>query len=221
MKLLFLIFGLLILQTVFSTSGLDISQADCGSISLSEWKCFAQNGKSFAIVEAFDGGYGIGSHVKDCVANAWSAGFAHVDVYAFMCPNCAGNNPPSSAVEKLVGYLSANRVNYGMLWFDIEQCSGCWNDASSNVAFIKEAVEKAQQLGVNVGIYSSEGEWSATVGSSSAFSNLPLWYAHYDGEPNFNDQWAYSFGGWSSPAMKQYYDSSSVCYSNVDVDWYP
>jgi hypothetical protein len=55
------------------------------------------------------------------VADAWNAGLAHVDVYAFMCPNCAGNNPPSSAVSSIVNYLSSHGVRYGQLWFDVER----------------------------------------------------------------------------------------------------
>ena len=53
---------------------------------------------------------------------------AHVDVYAFMCPNCRGNNPGSEAVDRIVQGLQG--ITYGQLWFDIEQCDGCWNDLS-------------------------------------------------------------------------------------------
>jgi hypothetical protein len=38
-------------------------------------------------------------------------------------------------------------LRFGQLWFDIEQCSGCWNDAASNVAFIQRAVNKAVSMG--------------------------------------------------------------------------
>jgi len=31
---------------------------------------------------------------------------------------------------------------YGMLWFDVEQCSGCWNDADSNADFLAGAVNQ-------------------------------------------------------------------------------
>lgn len=65
---------------------------------------------------------------------------------------------------------------------------------------------------------------SVTVGQNTrGFPGLPLWYAHYDNVPSFSDSWAYEFGGWSSPAMKQYYDSDSgPCgVSYIDVNWYP
>ncbi len=101
--------------------------------------------------------------------------------------------------------------------------------------------------GVSIGMYSSEGEWPMTVGAGcTAFTNLPLWYAvrssvflfffpfyacpvfngsvfvqHYDGNPDFSDG-LYQFGGWTSPAMKQFDDSASnSCGLSVDRNWYP
>ncbi len=53
-----------------------------------------------------------------------------------------------------------------------------------------------------------------TVGGDHA-----LWYAHYDGNPSFSD--FSPFGGWSSPAMKQYTGTSTVCGFGVDDNWYP
>lgn len=66
--------------------------------------------------------------IGKCVDNAWHgrfsfmnrfdyvAGMAHVDVYAFMCPNCDGNYPASSAIDTIVNYLHGHNVQYGMLW---------------------------------------------------------------------------------------------------------
>jgi hypothetical protein len=45
----------------------------------------------------------------------------------------------------------------------------------------------ASNLGMSVGVYSSEYEWSATVGEScTSLNGYPLWYAHYDGDPSFD-----------------------------------
>ncbi|KAJ3447335.1 lysozyme protein [Anaeramoeba flamelloides] len=216
---LFVIFALLYIETE-STLGLDISTTDCGEITLDQWKCHVNEGKEFAIVEAFRGGYQIGEHLVECVANAWKAGMKHVDVYVFMCPNCRGNNPPETAVKTIVNYLSEHNVKYGMMWFDIELCTGCWNSASENAQWIKRAVDQAKSMGVNVGIYSSHYEWGATVGSYEGFKDLPQWYAHYDNNPSFSDSWAYQYGGWTKPSIKQYNDHSTNCYTNVDVDYY-
>ncbi len=103
---------------------------------------------------------------------------AHVDVYIFMCPNCYNNNPPYQITQTIIYNLRNESVKFGMLWFDIEQCDGCWNDLSGNCNWMQQAVQGAADLGLNIGIYSSDYEWGATVGSCAAFSGkYPLWYA--------------------------------------------
>jgi len=158
-------------------------------------------------------------NIATCVANAWSAGMQAVDVYVFMCPNCKGNSDPANVTATIVESLQSQNVQYNTMWFDVEQCNGCWNDASSNTAYLQTAVGQAQSMNVNVGIYSSKYEWAQTVGTSEDFSNLPLWYAHYDGQENFNDTSSYSFGGWTSPNTKQYAENGPC--TNVDLDYRP
>jgi len=203
--------------------GIDISLAQCeDGVTQAQWNSIVSQGHSFAIIEAWDGGFTYNSKIAQCVSNAWSGGMKHVDVYAFLCPNCQGNNPPTDAIERLVNNLRSQNVRFGTLWFDVEQCQGCWNDVSSNAGFLYSAVQKATSMGITVGIYSSSYEWGQTVGSYSGLNKFPLWYAHYDGEPNFSDSSAYSFGGWSHPSMKQFADYCGNCDGvNADSNWYP
>ena len=44
-------------------------------------------------------------------------------------------------------------------------------------------------------------------------------YAHYDNLPSFSDFTA--FGGWSTPAIKQYMGDKTSCGVGVDYNWYP
>ena len=172
-------FALLIsAPNVHAAQGIDMSQFICEKLSLQDWQCMVNNGKSFAIIQAWCGGYQYGNAVAQCVSNAWAAGMAHIDVYAFMCPNCNGNNPCASAVNTLLDRLSSDGVQYGQLWFDVEDCDGCWNDVASNVAFVKECVSAAQARGVTVGIYTSYYEWQTVTGMATDFDNLQLWYAN-------------------------------------------
>jgi hypothetical protein len=198
----------------------------CGSMSQYDWDCFVNAGYSFAIIQTWQGGYGFDSNIANCVNDAWAAGMAHVDVYAFLCPNCNYNYPASSAINSLLSSLNNAGLtpgsDFGMLWFDVEQCSGCWNDADSNAAFLQDGVNQAVSDGLNIGIYSSEYEWGATVGYSEGFTSFPLWYAHYDDNPSFSDTSYYQFGGWTSPAIKQFTDQQpSQCSTDADQDWYP
>jgi len=191
----------------------------CTSVSFS---CLKKDGYVFAIIQTWAGGYGYNSDIKTCTDNAWNAGMDHVDVYIFMCPECQGNSDPSTVVSTVHNNLKNEKVKYGMIWFDVEQCTGCWNsDLSSNANYIKTAANEAGSLGINYGIYSSEYEWSATVGDYTGLSSRPLWYAHYNGQQNFDDTSDYTFGGWKTPAMKQYNDYGPSSCGTVDVDWYP
>jgi hypothetical protein len=92
---------------------------------------------TFLIVQAWDGGYTFNSNLATCVNQAWAAGMSHIDVYGFFCPNCQGNYDPASAISSLVSSINSVGLSFGtatgqghigMLWIDVEQCSGCWND---------------------------------------------------------------------------------------------
>jgi len=76
-----------------------------------------------------------------------------------------------------------------------------------------------------LGVYSSLYSWESVMGSQSAntplLQALPVWYAHYDGNANFNDAAYYKFGGYTKPSIKQYVGDTSRCGLNVDLDWYP
>jgi len=205
--------------------GIDLSAVDSQNAGLSNFQCWVRNGFTFAIIQVWVGGiYHPNPKTAQVVADAWAAGMDAVDVYVWMCPNCQDNNPPESVADKIKAYLVDNKVKYGMLWFDVELCDNdpsCWNDPASNAAWLLRAVKRAAQIGLKVGIYSQNWEWLHTVGGSTAFNQWPLWYANWDGKLNFDDG-AYKFGGWSSPAMKQYYDHGPAdCGIDVDLDWHP
>merc|ERR1711916_130595 len=113
-------------------------------------------------------------------------------------------------------------VRFGQIWLDVEQCEGCWHlFKDDNCAFVKSMASVYTGAGYTVGVYASQTEWDATVGSSCDMSQYPLWYPHYDGSANFDD--FTPFGGWSKPAMKQYSDGNGndICGISVDLNWYP
>jgi len=121
-----------------------------------------------------------------------------------------------------------DKVSYGMIWMDVETnpSSGCsWSSysGSSNCDYIQDLVNAVKAKGGVPGIYASQYMWSTIVGSTygcTSVSNVPLWYAHYDNSPSFSDWSSVSFGGWSSPAMKQYAGDAYMCSTDVDKDYY-
>eukprot|EP01084_Bolivina_argentea_P027494 51105_1 len=118
-------------------------------------------------------------------------------------------------------------ATYGMIWMDIENnpSSGCgWGkDYSSNCEYLQQLLSAVVAKGKKPGVYSSLGEWEQVMGSKggcTAVKNYPLWYAHYDGNPSFSDWSSMQFGGWSSPAMKQFQGTTTKCSTGVDLNWY-
>eukprot|EP00026_Physarum_polycephalum_P017640 Phypoly_transcript_18933.p1 GENE.Phypoly_transcript_18933~~Phypoly_transcript_18933.p1 ORF type:complete len:235 (+),score=54.12 Phypoly_transcript_18933:25-705(+) len=160
----------------------------------------------------------VGSVDPNCassVANAWAGGMSNVAIYFFPCPTCGD---AAGQVNTMNSYISQNQVKYTTMWWDIEGTQ-YWTDVNDNVAFFQELVSTAQGLGMNLGVYTSASQWLPIMGSSTAGSSMPLWYAHYDNNPSFSD--FSPFGGWSSPVMKQYNGDQTVCGAGVDLNWTP
>jgi hypothetical protein len=147
---------------------------------------------------------------------------SHVDAYLFPCPSQDGPSQVKGCLNGLAG------SSFGMLWFDIETdpSPGCsWSSSlTDNCNFLASMIQAVKDAGRSPGIYASNYMWGRIMGSScrvGADNGVPLWYAAYDGEPNFNDYPGMAFGGWSSPNIKQYSDSYGACSGTFDHDWYP
>ena len=152
------------------------------------------------------------------MAAAHAGGMDRVDAYMFPCPKC-GDAPKQ--VASLVSYWEANKVSVKTLWLDIEGSQYWLGSAASNKAFYTSLVDACDAAQLNIGIYSGKSQWGAIFGDSS-FShgaNHPLWYAHYDGLPEFSDFAA--FDGWAAPAFKQFSDAGSKCGASYDISWGP
>eukprot|EP01088_Endostelium_zonatum_P002039 TRINITY_DN12465_c0_g1_i1.p1 TRINITY_DN12465_c0_g1~~TRINITY_DN12465_c0_g1_i1.p1 ORF type:complete len:215 (-),score=29.64 TRINITY_DN12465_c0_g1_i1:48-692(-) len=196
----------------FGAIGVDISQLT----SVGSFQCLRNNGFNFAIVRGYESVGRIDPNVASSVANAWAAGFAHVDVYIFPCARC-GN--PAGQIETLFNYLNG-RVRYGTIWLDIEGPGTYWGgDTGANSQFIGEMLSRGRALGATIGVYTSKSQWIPITGGSTVASSAPLWYAHYDGVEGFGDFSA--FGGWSRPAMKQFRGNVNSCGTGIDENWYP
>eukprot|EP01031_Cornospumella_fuschlensis_P026519 gene26519-32046_t len=218
---------MLAMATVFATTGVDVSQRTYRS----SWDCAKSYGYNFAIIRVYQSTGNPDPNGPANINDAWAAGFAHVDGYIFPCYSC-GN--PAGQVDSTINYLSSHGilsksavaasanstmgVNYGMLWFDIEGTQYWSSSASNNVNFLHGMVNEAKARGVSVGIYASSSQWSAIMGGSHDFASLPLWYAHWDSALTMND--FVPFGGWSTPAMKQYVGDASFCSAGWDKNYY-
>uniref|UniRef100_A0AC35TUY5 Glycosyl hydrolase family 25 n=1 Tax=Rhabditophanes sp. KR3021 TaxID=114890 RepID=A0AC35TUY5_9BILA len=147
-----------------------------------------------------------------------------LDVDAYIFPRCSGGASAAAQVEATINKLRSEGATIGMLWLDIERYAWPANQGS-NQNFILEMVHQGEAMGVKMGVYTNYNNWMAITGINWAgVSHLPLWYAAYDGQANFND--FRSFGGWSKPSIKQYsgklrdYRTSSCGGLDIDQNWY-
>jgi hypothetical protein len=214
----FLPFAILVLiafcfKRSVAVQGVDVSS----TVLVDTWKCLKSNGYTFGVIRIWQSNGApdpIGPHT---VYNAWDGGMEHVDVYMFPCFSCGD---PKGQVQRAVANLKSFNCKYGMLWFDVEGPGTYWsNNQANNANFLQDMITEARSLGQTIGIYTSSSQWIPIMGSWTGGSSYPLWYAHYNGQDNFND--FQPFGGWSRPNIKQFAGNVNVCGANVDRNFYP
>jgi GH25 family lysozyme M1 (1,4-beta-N-acetylmuramidase) len=208
-----LILALAVIPAVFAVDGGDVA-GPCNSFS-----CAVSNGWEFMITRSYHNYGAPDSSAAQNIANAKAAGIQYTDIYHFPCAMRDAAGQVQSDIN------SVGQGNFGTMWFDIEtnpDSSCAWSSSTTdNCNFLGQLISAGQSAGIRMGVYASPYMWSSIMGGCTvgADNQLPLWYAHYDGSKSFGDY--SSFGGWSSPAMKQYWDSVGICGINADADWYP
>lgn len=143
------------------------------------------------------------------------------DAYVYLYFSRDMTDQVVTAFDRIDGYAC------GVLWLDVEdRGSAAGMTASQLVAKVQEAVEAAEVeiarrgLQMEVGIYTSWGFWTDLMDDSTAFSDLPLWYAHWDREADYTDWEDLSFGGWDASMIrgKQYQGDTYIDGADPIVD---
>jgi len=215
-----IIFSLVIICAL-ATSGVDFSRFQ-GAPAQSVFTCFKQNGKDFFINQIWGGSAGVNHNFQGNWQKAKAAGIRYVDGYAFICNACAGNTA-SNICNSIKSNLPSGFD--GMIWIDVEPCTGCWTgSAADRLNYVTGVANTCKSVGLKLGVYSGMGSWGGVFGSSSydagSLKSYPLWYSHYDGKASFSDWSGVRFGGWSSPAIKQYSGTTAFCGTSVDFSAY-
>lgn len=164
--------------------GFDISSI--GSLDVA--RCLLSAGFEFAIVRGFRPSCHVDRHLVDSIKYAQEAGFKQVDVYFVPAVSCRSLTPQQQ-VEELVHAVQEHQLIFQTLYFDVEPSRSGWQSPTSNVIWLKQAVEIAEHLlgSGRVGIYSSAESWKRVMGSATDFSHLKLWYSHFDGKETLED----------------------------------
>ena len=122
---------------------------------------------------------------------------------------------PVQQVRDDLRYLSKHGVKIDEFWLDVER-SDWGSDHAWNTDFIlKMADEAKKHTKAKVGVYTSESQWTPITGGSHRLKHLPLWWATYDGTPDFAG--FRRFGGWKKPYMHQYVgiDRCCLCWAGI------
>ncbi|KAL0212378.1 hypothetical protein RCL1_006004 [Eukaryota sp. TZLM3-RCL] len=168
---------------------------------------------------------GINPYIVNVYRRAIAAGFPQIDVYMF--PNKLEDG--TQQTRKLINLLMSENVLNGnnTIWVDIEDINRFFPTPEQNVKFVHEIVNEINRLykgpqgESKVGIYASKYQWGMLMDKNTDFNLYPLWYPHYDKLPNFSD-WT-PFGGWTfdKVRMKQYWNTTPICGTQIDYNYYP
>merc|ERR1712065_99990 len=129
------------------TFGIDVSM----SVSESQFANGHRNGNfSFAIPRAWHSYGAADTEAPDNVWNARAAGYARVDVYAFVCP---GGGGASSQIDGLVKFIRDNRMEIDTVWLDVEGPQYWTGSVSGNQQYMTELVDSMRSSGMRFGVY--------------------------------------------------------------------
>jgi len=208
-----------LVEQILGFFGVDISDP----ITVTDAQCLFDHGVSFGIVRCWRS---VGLPDPSCpasVSSLWTAGFSSVDIYFFPDTSLS----PVTQIEDAFTFLTDNQVQFNTFWLDIERYQWAPN-TTWNQAYIHLMASTAESLQLKLGIYSGRSSWSAIMGANNTdYSNLPLWYAHYQkpADPSFDDYYSLGpYGGWINPFMKQYAGDIAFPGCNItqiDLDWRP
>ncbi|KAE9549598.1 hypothetical protein FO519_007194 [Halicephalobus sp. NKZ332] len=175
------------------------------SISETNFTCLLNAGQKFFIGRIYKGGKVDSIGIQNLV-DAKNAKFE--EIHGYFIP-CLSSTCPSAVgqLKEAINAVNHAEVKIEHLWVVVEPPG--WNSSSiSNQQFILTIVHVAMDLGVSVGIYTNYNNWQNVVGANwNGTFDYALWWKSYNGVPDLNTGWV-PFGGWISPTIHQYSEST-------------
>ncbi len=182
--------------------GIDISVWS-GTVTDTEMDCFWDEGVRHVIVGMQD--YRIARQQLDM---ALSRGMT-VDAYVYLMWDGDVTRQVRDAVALLAEYP------VGMIWLDVEEAPA-GRGRRELERLVSDALAACGDAAC--GIYTAAWWWTPHMGGSSAFADVPLWYALYDGNPSLETWSRDAFGGWREVWGKQYAGDLYLCGIDVDLN---
>jgi hypothetical protein len=183
---------------------IDISMWE-GPMAQAEMDCFWASGVRHVVA-----GTQIEEVTRQQLAMAVKRGMS-VDAYVYLYWNQDMKAQVDEAFRRVKGFP------IGRMWLDVEEAPGSlgWKTISQKIDEAKAAC--AAQGTAGCGIYTGPGFWKTYMANTTQQSDLPLWYAQYNGRKLLSDWSTERFGGWAKPAAKQWAEEA-LCGVGVDKD---
>ncbi len=209
---------------------MDIS-AGTGEITAEDVECWKREYRAEHVIVAFNWGQ---ANLARALRQLEVVAASDVTIDAYVWVAWTDSQAPlgPERVETVLSMVSGYPVR--RLWLDAEYhwtLSDTALGPAERLPILRESVAACGNF--PCGIYTRKNWWNLEIGPTTEFSNLPLWYARYDHQPNFRDWYETPaenpdvgpFGGWSSPTGKQYDSDESVAAeraalcTNSEIDW--
>jgi Glycosyl hydrolases family 25 len=175
-------------------------------LSQAEMDCFWESGVRHVVV-----GTQQENITREQLAMAVSRGMT-VDAYVYLYWDTDMTAQLKQAFQRVSG------LPIGRMWLDIEEDPKDRGANAVSAAIAQAATACQAQGGVECGIYTSPGFWQTYANDTNAFTNLPLWWAHYDQKTSLSTWSNDAFGGWAKPVGKQWATKPLCGVGGVDWD---
>ncbi|UMM35492.1 hypothetical protein L5515_008090 [Caenorhabditis briggsae] len=162
-------------------------------------------------------------NVVGSIRNAYNAGLG-IEVY--MTPQPSSSYQGYQQLDILYNGLTSNGITVRSVWIQVTSPSNWPRSTTSNINFINSIVSRAKQLGLTVGIYTSQYDWSQITGQwNTLSSDVLLWYwnvlgSGVNGETKATFDDFRAFGSFKKASAKQYAQVETVCQMVVNRDVY-
>ncbi|EGT55457.1 CBN-LYS-3 protein [Caenorhabditis brenneri] len=191
----------------------------------SDMECLREKGYHSVFVRALNpiGNTYFDSEVLNTINNAYEAGLGS-EVY--ITPNINSTRSGADQISLVYQNLRGNGINVRSIWIQVTSPSNWEVPMAVRINFIQDMIQRAKDLGLSVGIYTSFYDWLEITGGWNTFSSdVFLWYWHVlgvgaDGETNPTLEDFRPFGPWRQATVKQFGQVEKVCGMIVNRNVY-
>jgi hypothetical protein len=196
--------------------GIDISMYT-GVPSDAAWQQLYQDGWTCVVVGAW-GSYGTNPYARDQLAGANRAGLRTA---AYCLLHWDRTSYGDWQVQQALNAAGDQIDNLAFLAIDVETGGGPVDPSVDPVARIALAVDTTWNAGLVPIIYTNTYSWQRLARNTTAFADLPLWFARHDHRDELDtdgdNPWQ-PIGGWTNQSGKQYHETTRLDGVSVDLN---